>query len=103
MFEYLEDEEDKKKRAKMSEDKGESMLSASSSGPAVAQETVPRSRGGVPMSADSGDSVPETVKRNIRDSEQGESKNQKTRKTRQERKKEEQREAWTSGRSLPLD
>ena len=52
LFEYLEEEENKKK-AKASEDQRESMPSASSSGPAAAQENVPRSRGGVPMAADS--------------------------------------------------
>ncbi len=36
LFEYLEEEENKKKKTKMSEDKGESMPSASSSGPAAA-------------------------------------------------------------------
>ena len=42
---------------------------ASSSGPAVEQEAVPRSRGGVPMAMDSGDSVQETVKRKAEDGE----------------------------------
>ena len=52
LFEYLEEEENKKKRTKVSEESGESKPSASSSGPAAAQETVPRSRGGVPMASE---------------------------------------------------
>ncbi len=67
LFEYLEEEENKKKRANISEEKGESMPSASSSGPAVAQGAVPRSRGGVPMATDSGDSAQEIVKRKAED------------------------------------
>ena len=69
LFEHLEEEENKKKRTKMSEESGESKPSASSSGPAPAEETVPRSRGGVPMATDSGDSVQETVKRKAEDGE----------------------------------
>ena len=45
LFEFLEEEEKKKT--------GVSEPSASSSGPAPAQERVPRSRGGVPMATDS--------------------------------------------------
>ncbi len=67
LFEYLEEEENKKKRTKVSEESGESKPSASSSGPVAAKETVPRSRGGVPMATDSGDSVQETVKRKAED------------------------------------
>ena len=55
---------------KVSEDRGESKPSASSSGPAVAQGAVPRSRGGVPMAMDSGNSAQETVKRKAEDVEQ---------------------------------
>ncbi len=54
--------------------------STSSSGPAAPQGGGPRSRGGVPMSADSGDSMPETVKRKIGDSEQGYSEESKGKK-----------------------
>ena len=60
MFEFLEEEEKKKTGASEqkiggSEGKktGVSEPSASSSGPAPAQERVPRSRGGVPMATDS--------------------------------------------------
>jgi hypothetical protein len=70
MFEYLEEDENKKKKENMSDDKGESMPSASSSGPALAQGAVPRSRGRVPMATDSGDSAQETVKRKAEDVEQ---------------------------------
>ena len=70
LFEHLEEEEENKKRkTKVSEESGESKPSASSSGPAAAKETVPRSRGGVPMATDSGDSVQETVKRKAEDGE----------------------------------
>ena len=71
LFEHLEEEESKQKKAKTSESCGDSKAGASSSGPATSEEEVPRSRGGVPMAADSGDSVPEIVKRKIGDSEQG--------------------------------
>ena len=69
LFEHLEEEENKKKRAKVGEESGESKPSTSSSGPATAQEIVSRSRGGVPMAKDSGDVVPETVKRKAEDGE----------------------------------
>ena len=62
LFEYLEEEENKKKRARASEGEGDSKPSASSSGPAPAEEKVPRSRGGVPMATDSGDSRQEAAK-----------------------------------------
>ncbi len=71
-FEHLEEEENRKKNAKTSENSGESKPSASSSGPAAPEEEAPKSRGGSPMAADLGDSVPETAKRRIGDSEQGE-------------------------------
>ncbi len=80
LFERLEEEENKQKKARASESSGESKASASSSGPATPEREVPRSRGGVPMSADSGDSVPETAKRNIGDSGQGESEESKEKK-----------------------
>ena len=54
------------------------MPSASSSGPAAAQETVPRSRGGIPMATDSGDSVQETVKRKAEDGEQAQGKKKRS-------------------------
>ncbi len=60
-FEHLGEEENKKKQAKTSDSSGESKASASSSGPAVPDRKMPRNRGGVPMSTDSGDSVPEIV------------------------------------------
>ena len=71
LLEYLEEEESKKKRARASEGNGDGKPSASSSGPAVAEEAVPSSRGGVPMAMDSGDSVQEIVERKIGDREQG--------------------------------
>jgi hypothetical protein len=66
LFEYLEEEESKKKRARASEDNGDGRPSASSSGPDVEGEPVHRSRGGGPMATDSGDSVPETAKKKLR-------------------------------------
>ncbi len=42
---------------------------ASPSGPAAAEREAPKNKGGVPATADSGDNVPETVKRKIGDSE----------------------------------
>ena len=71
LFEHLEEEENQKKRARASESDGDSKPSASSSGPALAEEQVPRSRGGVPMATDSGDSRQEAAKRKIGDSEPG--------------------------------
>ena len=62
LFEFLEEEEKKKTGAGAGEQKtgasegmktGVSEPSASSSGPAPAQERVPRSRGGVPMATES--------------------------------------------------
>jgi hypothetical protein len=85
LFEYLE-EDSKKKRARASEDNGKSRPSASSSGPAVAREAVPRSKGVVPMAMDSGDSVQETVKRKAEDGERevGDELKDKKNKTRRE-------------------
>ena len=101
LFEYLEEEENKKERTKVSEESGESKPSASSSGPAAAKETVPRSRGGDPMATDSGDSVQETVKRKAEDGERevGEELKDKKNKT----GKEEQRGVLTIRRSVPKD
>ncbi len=76
-FEHLEETENKKKKAKTRESSGERKASASSSGPAAPEGEIPRSRGGVPMFADSGDSVPEMAKRKIGDSGQGESEEMK--------------------------
>ncbi len=72
LLDYLEEEENKKKKARASEGSGDGKPSAckpsaSSSGPAAAE--VPRSRGGAPMAMDSGDSVPETAKTKIGNSE----------------------------------
>ena len=93
LFDYLEEEENKKKITKMSVESGESKPSASSSGSPAAKETVPRSRGGVPMATDSGDSVQETVKRKAEDGERevGEElkDKEKDRERRGERSKEE--------------
>ena len=97
MFEYWEEEERKKTGASdpktgASEDKttGVSEPSASSSGPAPAQERVPRSRGGVPMATDSelhgevhkrkaGDVVEEDMKdkKNKTGTEEGKRSNEK--------------------------
>ncbi len=65
LFEYMdEEEENKKKKAKTAERSGESEASASSRGPAAREGEVPRSRGGVPTTADSGDSAPDGLKTN---------------------------------------
>ena len=94
LFEHLEEEENKKKRAKVGEESGESKPSTSSSGPATAREIVSRSRGGVPMATDAGDVVPETVKRKAEDGERevGEETKDKKNKT----GKEEERGAKRS-------
>jgi hypothetical protein len=69
LFEHLEEEEKKKAGASTKEKEnkekktGVSVPSASSSGPATAQQNVPRSRGGVPMATDSGVGVHENEKR----------------------------------------
>ena len=55
----------------MSESSGDGTAGASSSGPAASEGEAPRSKGGVPTTADSGDKVPETVKRKIGDSDAG--------------------------------
>ena len=62
LFEYFEEEENKRKKATMSEEKGKNMPSASSSGPAPAQENVLRSRGGVPIATESENGVQEKRK-----------------------------------------
>ena len=104
LFEYLEEEENKKKYTRASGDNGQSRPSASSSGPAVGQEAVPRSRGGVPMAMDSGDSVQETVNRKAEDGEREVGEELREKRTRQgKRRREEQRGVWTVGRSLPKD
>ncbi len=69
LFEHLEEEESIKEIARASESSKDGKPSASSSGPATAEKEVPRSRRGAPMARDSGDSVPETAKRKIGDSE----------------------------------
>ena len=56
-------------------------MGASPSGPATSEGEAPRSKGRAPMTADSGDSVPETVKRKTGDSEQGESEDPKDKKS----------------------
>ena len=68
------------KKVKTSKSSGDGKPSASSSGPATAEEEVPRRRGGVPMAMDSGDKIPETAKRNIGESEPGESEDSKDKK-----------------------
>ncbi len=73
ILEHFEEEESEKKKAKTGEIVGDSKAGASSSGPATSAEEAPRSRGLFPMAVDSGDSVPEIVKRKIGDSELGES------------------------------
>ena len=80
LLEYLEEEENKKKEARAIEGDGDSKPSAASSGPAPAEEQVPRSRGGVPMATDSGDSRQEAAKRKVGDSEQGESEESRDKK-----------------------
>ncbi len=77
LLEHLEEEESEQKRAKTSESGGASKAGASSSRPETSEEEVPSSRGGVPMAADAGDSVPEIAKRKIGDSELGESEDPK--------------------------
>ena len=102
LFEYWEEEENRKKRARASEGHGDSKPSASSSGPTGPEETVPRSRGGVPMATDSGDSVQESVERKAGDSEQGVGEKLKDKRTRQGKKKRgERRGALMTGRSWP--
>ena len=72
LFEYLEEEEKKKAGASTKEKEntekktGVSVPSASSSGPATAQQNVPRSRGGVPMATDSGVGVHENEEKSRR-------------------------------------
>ena len=87
LFQHLEEGEHRKKKAKTNESGGESKASAWSSGPAPPEGEVPRSRGGVPMAADSGDSAPEIAKRKIGDSEpeDGEDQRDKKSKTGEER------------------
>jgi hypothetical protein len=79
-FEYVEEEESKKKKAKASECSGDSEAGASSSGPATAEGEVLRSKAGIPITADLRDSVPETAKRKIADSEPRESEDSKDKK-----------------------
>ena len=50
----------------------DSKADASPSGPATSEGEAPRSKGGAPTAADSGDCAPETAKRKIGDSEPGE-------------------------------
>ncbi len=84
LFEYLvEEEEISKMRAKTSESSGESKARASPSGPAAPQG------GGVPMPAGLGDSVPETVKTKIGDSDQGDSEESKAKAKKRKTGKEE--------------
>ncbi len=81
LLEHLEEEESKSKQTTASERSGDIRAGASSSEPAPSEREAPRSRRGVPMAADSGDSVPETVKTKIGDSEPeegGESKDKKS-------------------------
>ncbi len=73
----MEEEESGKRKANASESGGDSKAGASSSGPATSEEEAPRSRGGVPTTADSGDSISEIAKRKIGDSEQGVSEDPK--------------------------
>ena len=80
LFEHLEEEDSKDKKAKVSESSGDGKAVASSSGPAPSRGEAPRSSGGVPMAADSGDGVAETVKRKIGDSEPGEGEDSKDKK-----------------------
>ncbi len=68
---YLKEEESNEKKANTSDNGGYSKTGASSSGPATSEE-APRSRGGVPMTTDSGDSLPEIVNRKIGEVEQRE-------------------------------
>ena len=100
LFEYLEDEENKNKQARTGEDNGDSKPSASSSGPEVAKEAVPRSRGGVPMALDSGDSLQETVKRKSGDGEHEESEDMREKKSKTGK---ERRGVLTIGRSWQQD
>ncbi len=62
---------------------GDSKVVASSSGPATSKEEVPRSRGGAPRAADSGDSAPAIVKIKIGAGEQGESEDPKSKNNKQ--------------------
>ncbi len=80
LFECLEEAEKEKENEKTSEVSGDSKAGASSSGPATTEREAPRSKGGVPMAADSGDRFPETVKRKLGDPEPRESEDSKDKK-----------------------
>ncbi len=99
LFEHAQEEENKERKARASESSVDGKPSASSGGPATAEGEGPRIRGGVPMAMDSGDSVPETAKRKIGDSEPGESEDSTDKKS----KTGQEEGGWGEGERLGLE